>query len=114
MKNRALLHAIFLSLASSVFAGSILPREAKDHVGELTLVKGSVDGFKSIPGETFLYMGGPFPKNTLTIFCPAKTGITAEALRPYLGKTIFVSGKIDLYQGHPEIILNSLSQLTPP
>ena len=113
MKKTLLLLTAIICLCSISQAGAITPQEAKDHVGEVTTVTGSVDGFKSLPRETFLNMGGQYPNHAFTVFCLTKTGITASKLQPFAGKVIAVTGKIVLYRGKPEIVLNSLSQISP-
>jgi len=103
---------VFLISCGSLLAGEITPQEAKKHAGEVTTVTGSVDGFKTLPQEVFLELGGRSPKNTFTVFVPAKSGISTTTLQQFEGKKISVTGRIALYRGKPEIILTSLNQIT--
>ena len=112
MKTPLIFLAVIITACGTIFAGTISPQEAKDHVGEVTTVTGSVDGFKSLPRETFLDMGGRYPTNAFTVFCPTKSGVSSSELQPLEGKVISVTGKITLYHGRPEIILTSMSQIS--
>jgi DNA/RNA endonuclease YhcR with UshA esterase domain len=112
MKIQSFIFAAIFFVSSSIFAGTITPQEAKDHVGDVTTVTGSVDGFKSLPQETFLDMGGRYPANAFTVFVPIKSGISAAELQQFEGKVISVTGTIALYRGRPEIVLTSLNQIS--
>jgi len=56
-------------------------------------------------------MGGKYPNQAFTAFIPAKSASQFSNIQQYEGKTVVVSGKITLYQGKPEIIVNSPSQI---
>lgn len=111
MKKSLILLTALLLVTISAFAGNITPQEAKDHVGEVATVTGSVDGFKSLKRETFLDMGGRYPMNSFTVFSPSRNGISPLELKKLEGKVISVSGTIVLYRGKPEMVLSSLLQI---
>jgi DNA/RNA endonuclease YhcR with UshA esterase domain len=107
---------LIITLASVVASGSLIaetltPEEAKNHGGEVATVTGRVVEFRTISGEAFLDMGKRHPKETFTVFCAPETRISRKTLSRFEGKTISVTGKIELYQDRPEIVLTSLDQI---
>ena len=113
-RNTLFLITLFASVITSarLFAGDITPGDAKCHDGEVVTVKGKVVKFREFSGEAFLDMGQRHPKETFTIFCAPQTKISRKVLSRFEGKTISVTGKINVYQGRPEIILTSLDQIS--
>jgi DNA/RNA endonuclease YhcR with UshA esterase domain len=72
-----------------------------------------VDGFhQSGKGNIFLNMGGKYPNQAFTAFIPAASAGQFSQPQQYEGQTVAVSGKITLYRGKPEIIVNSPSQIS--
>jgi DNA/RNA endonuclease YhcR with UshA esterase domain len=72
-----------------------------------------VDGFhQSGKGNIFLNMGGNYPNQTFTAFIPSASAAQFPNPHQYEGQTVAVSGKITLYHGKPEIIVNSPSQIS--
>jgi DNA/RNA endonuclease YhcR with UshA esterase domain len=87
--------------------------EAAKHVGELATVTGMVDGVhQSGKGNIFLNMGGKYPNQAFTAFIPSSNAAQFSNPQQYEGRTVAVSGKITLYKGKPEIIVNSPSQIS--
>jgi DNA/RNA endonuclease YhcR with UshA esterase domain len=87
--------------------------EAAKHVGETATVKDRVDGFhQSGKGNIFLNMGGKYPNQAFTAFIPAASAAQFSQAQQYEGQIVAVSGKITLYKGKPEIIVNSPSQIS--
>ena|SRR5947209_1201048 len=86
------------------------PAEAASHVGETAIVCGIVSGtHTSGKGNSFINFGGKYPNQAFTGFIPEKTaGVTVASLD---GKNVCISGKITLYKGKPEIIVESASQV---
>jgi hypothetical protein len=96
---------------------SLTPEDAKQHVGEDATVCGVVVAAKyaaqTKSGPTFLDFGKPYPNTTFTALIlgsdRAKFGTPEKDLQ---GKQICVTGKIQLYEGRPEILLTDPKQLT--
>jgi hypothetical protein len=110
--NFALVAAAIAVLASAQTPPTYTPEEAAKHVGETATVTGRVDGFhQSGKGNIFLNMGGAYPNQAFTAFIPAGNASQFPNAQQYDGKTVAVSGKIQLYKGKPEIIVNSPSQV---
>jgi DNA/RNA endonuclease YhcR with UshA esterase domain len=109
----ALLAAAIAALAIAQTGPTYTPEEAAKHVGETATVTGKVDGFhQSGKGNIFLNMGGKYPNQAFTAFIPSSSAAQFPQPEQYEGRTVAVSGKITLYKGKPEIIVNSPSQVT--
>jgi DNA/RNA endonuclease YhcR with UshA esterase domain len=92
---------------------TIAPAAAKDHVGEQVTVEGVVgEVHHAASGRaTFIDIGGRYPNNPFAaVIFESDAGKFAnvDALD---GKTIDVTGRIRLYRGAPEIILNDPGQI---
>jgi hypothetical protein len=89
------------------------PAEAAKHVGETVKVTGRVDAVhQSGKGNIFLNMGGKYPHQAFTAFIPTDSAAQFANPQQYEGRTVSVSGKVALYKGKPEIIVNSPSQIS--
>src|SRR5437899_5208864 len=87
--------------------------EAGKHVSETATVTDRVDGVhQSGKGNIFLNMGGKYPNQAFTAFVPSASAAQFSNAQQYEGRTVSVSGKIALYKGKPEIIVNSPSQIS--
>jgi hypothetical protein len=109
--------AALVGWTAAVHAASLTPEDAKQHVGEDATVCGLVVAAKyaaqTRTGPTFLDFGKPYPNTTFTALIlgsdRAKFGTPEKDLQ---GKQICVTGKIQLYEGKPEIVLSDPKQLT--
>ena len=113
IKRFATLFAL-ISVASIIAQSSNYTAvEAAKHVGETATITGAVDGVhQSGKGNIFLNMGGKYPNQAFTAFIPSSSAAQFSNPQQYEGKTVSVSGKISLYKGKPEIIVNSPSQIS--
>lgn len=97
---------------SSQTPTTISSRDAARHVGETVAVRGLVVVvFTSRNQNTFLNFDRPYPRQTFqgVIFRTASAAFGDP--RQYEGKEVVVVGRIRLYNGKPEIILDSPSQI---
>src|SRR5437899_8430310 len=86
--------------------------EAAKHVGEIATITDKVEGVhQSGKGNIFLNMGGKYPNQAFTAFIPTASAAQFSNPQQYEGKTVAVSGKINLYRGKPEIIVTNVSQI---
>jgi DNA/RNA endonuclease YhcR with UshA esterase domain len=86
--------------------------EAGKHVGEIATITDKVNGVhQSGRGNIFLNLGGKNPNQVVTVFVPASSAAEFSNPQQYDGKTVAVSGKIELYHGKPEIIVTNVSQI---
>jgi len=115
MKTKTLLAIFAVICAASITAQTpnYTVADAAKHVGEIATVTGKVDSFRQLAkGHIFLNMGGAYPNQAFTAFIPAGSASQFPNAQQYDGKTVAVTGKIQLYKGKPEIIVNSPSQIT--
>jgi DNA/RNA endonuclease YhcR with UshA esterase domain len=115
MKRQTLFTLFALICAASIFAQSstYTPGEAAKHVGETATITGMVDGVhQSGKDNIFLNMGGKYPDQAFTAFIPSSSAGKFPNPQQYEGRTVSVTGKITLYKGKPEIIVNSPSQIS--
>ena len=115
MKTKTLLTLFAVVCAGSIIAqtSSYTAVEAAKHVGETATVTDRVDGVhQSAKGHIFLNMGGKYPNQAFTAFIPSASAKQFSQPQQYEGRTVAVSGKITLYRGKPEIIVNSPSQIS--
>jgi DNA/RNA endonuclease YhcR with UshA esterase domain len=115
MKIKTLLALFAVICAVSVIAqtSTYTATEAAKHVGETATVADKVDGVhQSGKGNIFLNMGGKYPNQAFTAFIPSSSAAQFSNPQQYEGRTVAVSGKITLYKGKPEIIVNSPSQIS--
>lgn len=86
--------------------------QAAKHVGETATVTGPVKGTHAAGKNVVLNVGKDFPAaDRFTIYLPFDAaGGTADA--QYVGKTVTVTGKIELYKKVPEIKAAKASDVT--
>lgn len=114
MKTKTLLMLLALMCAASVIAETpnYTAAEAAKHVGEIATVTDKIDGIhQSGKGNIFLNMGGKYSNQAFTAFIPTASAAQFSNPQQYEGKTVSVSGKITLYRGKPEIIVENVSQI---
>jgi DNA/RNA endonuclease YhcR with UshA esterase domain len=121
MKMRTLILALgvlSVFLSSSLLAApraraeTIAPADAKAHVGQTVTVEAAVsDVHTGRSGVTFIDIGGRYPDNTFTAVIFAGDVAKFPNASALDGKTVAISGPVQLYQGRPEIILKSADQL---
>jgi hypothetical protein len=86
--------------------------EAAKHVGETATVTDKVTGVhESKTGHIFLNMGGRYPNQVFTAFIPKDSADQFPNAKELNGRTISITGKIVLYKGKPEIVLDDPSML---
>jgi len=114
MKTRTLLTACAVVCASAIAqTANYTGVEAAKHVGETATVTDKVDGVhQARKGHIFLNMGGKYPNQAFTAFIPAASASKFPEVRQYEGRTVTLSGKIVIYRGKPEIVVNSPSQIS--
>jgi DNA/RNA endonuclease YhcR with UshA esterase domain len=115
MKTKTLLTLLAVICAASISAqtSNYTAADAAKHVGETATVTDKVDGVhQSGKGNIFLNMGGKYPNQAFTAFIPSSSAAQFSQPQQYEGKTVAVTGKIQLYKGKPEIIVNSPTQIS--
>jgi DNA/RNA endonuclease YhcR with UshA esterase domain len=93
-------------------AQTVTPADAHSHVDQTVTVEGAVSNVHKIPsGITFIDMGGKYPDNTFTAVILAADTAKFPDMTSLNGKTVDVTGKVQLYKGKPEILLTDTSQI---
>src|SRR5438132_2174563 len=115
MKRKTLLTFFAVICTASIIAQSsnYTAVEAAKHVGETATIADKVDGVhQSRKGNIFLNMGGKYPNQAFTAFIPSASASKFPNAKQCEGTTVAVTGRIVLYHGKPEIVVNSTSQVT--
>ncbi len=101
-----------LLLVTSVVAETISPSAATQHVGSVTTAEGVVSQVStSNGGTTFINFGGRYPNHVFYAVIFKNVAVRFPGVYGLEGKTVAISGPIELYKGKPQIILKSPSQL---
>ncbi len=109
MKSIIAAFLILISAASFAQADTITTAQAKDYIGKQVVLKGKLIGFKTYTAKDgkdvmFLDIDGKYP-NTLvgiTIFNEALASIKLNQ-NIDLGKTVKISGVLEIYRDKPTI-----------
>jgi DNA/RNA endonuclease YhcR with UshA esterase domain len=111
---RAFILALGLALtAAPALAQTIQPSEAKDHVGQVVTVEGTVSNVHKVASgpATFIDMGGHYPNNVFTAVIFSSDASKFPDVETLNGKVVDITGRVTLYKGEPEIILNDPAQI---
>ena len=111
---RAFFLALGLALtAAPALAQTIQPPEAKDHVGQVVTVEGMVSEVHKLASgrATFIDMGGRYPYNVFTAVIFSSDASKFPDVETLNGKVVDITGRVTLYKGEPEIILNDPAQI---
>jgi DNA/RNA endonuclease YhcR with UshA esterase domain len=94
-------------------AQTIGPAETKTHVGQPVTVEAAITDVHvaAKSGATFIDMGGEYPDNNFVAVIFADDAAKFPNAGALEGKTVTITGTVQMYQGKPEIILKSASQL---
>jgi len=87
----------------------IVAGDAIHHIGDYVLVTDKVYGVKDLGSLVLVNVGGAYPDQPLTVVLRGDAKSLAGALD---GKTIHATGKIELYKGKPEIVVNDPALVT--
>jgi len=102
----------FVLAALPARAQTIGLAEVKTHVGQPVTVEAAVsDVHTGRSGVTFIDMGGRYPDNAFVAVIFAADAAKFPNLSALEGKTVNISGPVQLYQGKPEIVLKSADQV---
>lgn len=101
-----------LILVTGAVAETISPPEAAQHVGSTATVEGVVSQVSiSRKGTIFINFGGRYPNHVFYgVIFKGNAGRFPNA-QTLEGHTVAISGTIKSYEGKPEIIISSPSQI---
>jgi hypothetical protein len=110
--RRLILAVGFIAAALPARAQTIGLAEIKSHVGQEVTVEAAVsDVHTGRAGITFIDIGGRYPDNAFVAVIFAGDAAKFPNVNALDGKTVAISGPVQLFQGRPEIILKSADQL---
>ena len=93
-------------------SATVTPAEAKAHVGQTVTVEGAVSDVHTVAtGVTFIDLGGHYPDNAFTAVIFAANAGKFPNVSALNGKTVDITGPVQLYKGTPEILLNDAAQI---
>jgi hypothetical protein len=84
-------------------------KDAASHVDQVVVVSAMVYGYKALSGLTLVNLGAAYPDQVLTVVLKGEAIGVAAGLD---GKTIKVTGKVEMYKGKPEIVVNEKDKIT--
>jgi micrococcal nuclease len=113
MKHLIIISAILISSFTTSAQKLVAAKDAAKHIGKKITICDKVYNTKLESGVTWLYLGGDYPHQLLTVMIKS-TGISkfkgyAEA--DYRGKDICVTGVVVNYKGKPKIVVSSPKQI---
>lgn len=100
-----------------LYTQTVALEEIKMHVGDSITVCGKIFTGRYLENvdrkPTLLNMGAAYPNQllTLVIYEDSRTGFERNPESAYRDKEVCVTGRVELYQGKPQIILRSPDQL---
>jgi hypothetical protein len=116
---KPLLLALFLTcFIASNAQKEIGLEELKEYIGDSVKVQGKISGMVANSGRTnqkptFLYVGGNYPKQMLTIsISPAvRRQLQTTPFLTDVGNVVWVSGKVEKHKGQTLIVIKNPRQL---
>ena len=103
----------FAPLALAEDRKTFFDSDAAKHVGETVSVRGLVAGvYTSKSNTTFLNFGKAYPHHTFSAVIFSSASGRFKDPQKWDGYVITVTGKIKLYKGKPEMVLESPSQVS--
>jgi len=92
--------------------------ELNEYIGDSVKVQGKISGLISNSASTnqkptFIYVGGNYPKQMLTIFISpdVRSKLHVNPLLSDVGNMVWVSGKVEKYKGKTLIVIEDPRQL---
>lgn len=112
--SKVTLLAFFLLCVPALGRAAIVSAsKASQHIGETASVVGTVsEVHSSRSGTVFLNFDAPYPNEDFTAVIFSSSSDRFTDLDRYQGQKVSVYGRIKMYRGRPEIIVNSPEQLT--
>ena len=89
----------------------ISTNEVNNYIKKTVTVEGYVADVVMRPKVNYLNFDNKFPKHTFTVVIFPKDAENFEDLTIFKNKNIQVKGKMELYRGKPQIIVNSAEQI---
>ncbi len=93
---------------------TVSPWEAANHIGQEVVVQGQVSqiGSSERSHTLFVNFGGRYPNHVFTAVIFSKNLQSFPEARSWEGKVIKVRGKVQVYRGKPEVVMERTEQVT--
>jgi hypothetical protein len=104
-----------VTAAAIVWQAAVISADAAaKHVGETATVEGTVANVKHAPRfhAIFVDFGSAYPNQSFTAYIDEKNAAKFPDVDKLIAHKAKVTGKIVLYRGKPEIVVEEASQLT--
>jgi DNA/RNA endonuclease YhcR with UshA esterase domain len=113
MRKCILLIGLALAAATPAYADTIKPEQAQSHVGQTVTVEGAVTEVHHARSgrATFIDFGGRYPNNAFSAVIFARDAGKFPNVDALAGKSVEITGPVQLRRGKPEIILTEPAQL---
>jgi DNA/RNA endonuclease YhcR with UshA esterase domain len=100
-------------VAAPAWAAVISATAASSHVGQSVTVEGLVSEVHTARSgkETFIDIGGAYPNQTFTAVIFERSAAVVGDVSGLTGKTVDITGTIQMYEGKPEVIITSRDQI---
>jgi DNA/RNA endonuclease YhcR with UshA esterase domain len=108
--------ALLIASGRAGVAQQVIPDSAAArYVDQTVTVEGTVAsvGVSRRSNTTFLNFGAAYPNQTFTTVIFSSAASEFPNPKQWEGKRVRVTGKVRLYRGRPEIVLNEAAQLAP-
>lgn len=104
---------LLVALSSPLRAETIPISVASAHIGQIETVEGVVSEVHTARSgkATFIDLGGVYPDQLFTGVIFARSMSAVGDVSDLAGKTVDITGRIQLYDGKPEIIVTSRAQI---
>lgn len=109
-----ILLAVGFSLLMTVatIAETISPEEASSYVGKFATVEGTVaEVSESNKGTVFINFGGRYPNQVFYAVIFSNNADQFTEIHGLEGRSVAISGTVELYKGKLEIVVESPSQI---
>jgi DNA/RNA endonuclease YhcR with UshA esterase domain len=104
--------AALVAASAPAFALTVSTADASRYVGQPVTVEGTASVYASAGGTIFVDLGGSGRESPFTGVIFKDYASKFPNVTSYSGKTVDITGLVQLYQGKPEIVLRSLGQLS--
>ncbi|WP_288929241.1 OB-fold nucleic acid binding domain-containing protein [uncultured Maritimibacter sp.] len=112
MRKLAAALGLALLMANGAVAETVAPRDAVENVGFTVTVEGVVSQVSiSRKGTVYINFGGWYPNHVFQGVIFNDDARNFSNVRDLEGQTVTIRGRIKMYNGKPEIIVDSPSQI---
>lgn len=113
---RIVMALLFAAISTNLYAQKeIKPEEVKNHIGDSIIVQGKISGvrFFETSSKTLINIGAAYPDQlfTIVILPEVRSKLHVFPTSKDVGNIVWVTGKVELYNGKPQIAINDVKQI---